>query len=83
LIENTIEVIMWRVNITCSGEAWKLYGADFKAMTDKYQGELIASKKMPDETRLMAYKIEDVSDAEAFQADCANFTGFTSDFESL
>lgn len=74
---------MWRVNITCSGEAWKRYAVDFKAMANKYQGELIGSKKMPDETRIMSYKIEDVSDAEAFQEDCTKFTGFTSDFESL
>ncbi|AFZ24574.1 hypothetical protein Cylst_2346 [Cylindrospermum stagnale PCC 7417] len=74
---------MWRVNITCSGEAWKRYGAEFKTMVQKYQVELIASKKMPDETRIMAYKIEDVSDAETFQEDCAKFAGFTSDFESL
>ncbi len=31
----------------------------------------------------MAYKIEDVSDAEAFQEDCTKFAGFSSDFESL
>ncbi len=74
---------MWRVNINCSGEAWKQFGAEFKTMTQKYQCELIASKKMPDETRIMAYKIEDIGDAEAFQEDCAKFTGFTSDFESL
>ncbi|MBN3960569.1 hypothetical protein [Nostoc sp. NMS8] len=74
---------MWRVNITCSGDAWKLYGVDFKVIAEKYQGELIGSKKMPDGTRIMSYKIEDVSDAESFQEDCANFAGFTTDFESL
>jgi hypothetical protein len=74
---------MWRVNITCDGEAWKRYGADFKTMTDKYQGELIGSKKMPDGMRIMSYKVEDVSDAETFQEECANFAGFTADFESL
>jgi hypothetical protein len=74
---------MWRVNITCSGDAWKRYAIDFKKTADKYQGELIGSKKMPDGTRIMAYKIEDVSDAEAFQEDCVNFMGFTADFESL
>jgi hypothetical protein len=74
---------MWRVNITCDSEAWKRYGADFKAMTDKYPSELIASKKMPDGKRIMAYKIEDVSEAEAFQEDCAKFAGFITDFESL
>ncbi|MBH8554138.1 hypothetical protein I8751_17545 [Nostocaceae cyanobacterium CENA357] len=74
---------MWQVNISCSGDAWKRYAIDFKATAEKYQGELIGSKKMPDGTRIMAYKIEDVSDAEAFQEDCVNFTGFTADFESL
>jgi hypothetical protein len=74
---------MWRVNITCSGEAWKRSGADFKTMLNKYPAEMIASKKLPDETRIMAYKIEDVSEAEAFQEECGNFPGFTSNFESL
>ncbi len=74
---------MWRVNITCSGDAWKVYGTEFKAIAEKYQGELISSKKMPDGTRIMSYKIDDVSDVEAFQEYCAHFAGFTSDFESL
>ncbi|MBC6435024.1 hypothetical protein FM036_34250 [Nostoc sp. HG1] len=74
---------MWQVNITCSGNAWKRYSLEFKAIAEKYQGKLIGSKKMPDGTRIMSYKIEDVSDAEAFQEDCANFAGFTTDFESL
>ncbi|MEH2176082.1 hypothetical protein [Nostoc sp.] len=74
---------MWQVNITCSDDAWKIYSTEFKAIAEKYQGELIGSKKMPDGTRIMSYKIEDVSDAESFQEDCANFAGFTTDFESL
>jgi hypothetical protein len=74
---------MWRVNITCSGDAWKIHGAEFKTMAQNYQGEVISSIKKPDGTRIMAYKIEDVSDAEEFQEKCANFPGFTSDFESL
>ena len=74
---------MWKVNITCSSDAWKQYGTEFKAIADKYQSELIGSKKLPDGTRIVSYKIEDVSDAEAFQEDCTNFAGFTSDFESL
>jgi len=40
-------------------------------------------KKMPDGQRLMEYKIEDVSDAEAFQDDCLRLEGFTATFESL
>jgi hypothetical protein len=74
---------MWKVNITCSGDAWKHYGTEFKALADKYHGDCISSKKMPDGTRIMAYKIEDVNDAEEFQENCASFTGFTTDFESL
>ncbi|MTJ06216.1 hypothetical protein [Anabaena sp. UHCC 0204] len=74
---------MWRVNITCDGEAWKVSGAEFKKMVENYQAELIGSKKMPDGTRIMGYKIEDVSEAESFQEECAKFVGFTSDFESL
>jgi hypothetical protein len=74
---------MWLVNIICSGDAWKIYGAEFKTMAENYQGELMSSKKLPDGTRIMAYKIEDVSDAEEFQENCSNFTGFTAEFESL
>ncbi|MBI1241821.1 hypothetical protein [Umezakia ovalisporum] len=74
---------MWRVSVICSGDAWKQQGASFKIRSDKYQGECIASKKMPDGTRIMEYKIEDVSDAEAFQEECANLPGFTAEFESL
>ena len=74
---------MWRVNVTCSGEAWKNCGAEFKILLEKYKFELIDSKKMPDGKRIMGYKIEDVSDAESLQEDCAKFAGFQSDFESL
>ncbi|MDZ8055297.1 MAG: hypothetical protein RMX68_000210 [Aulosira sp. ZfuVER01] len=74
---------MWQVNIHCSGEAWKIYGAEFKALADKYQGACITSKKMPDGKRIMVYKIEDVSDAENFVEECQKFSGFTADFESL
>ena len=74
---------MWRVNITCDGEAWKLSGAEFKKMAENYQTELIGSKKMPDGNRIMSYKIEDVSEAEALQEECTKFVGFISDFEAL
>jgi hypothetical protein len=74
---------MWQVNITCSGEAWKLYATEFTAVADKYRGDCITSKKMPDGKRIMAYKIEDVSDAEAFQEECQKFAGFMADFESM
>ena len=74
---------MWLVNISCSGDAWKVHGAEFKTIAENYGGEVITSKKLPDGTRIMAYKIEDVSDAEEFQEQCTNFAGFTADFESL
>ena len=74
---------MWRVNITCSGNAWKMHGAEFKTMAENYQSEVISSQKLPDGTRVMAYKIEDVSDAEEFQENCYSFPGFVAEFESL
>lgn len=74
---------MWQVSISCSDEAWKLKATEFKTLADKYQGECISSKKMPDGSRIMAYKITDVSDAEAFQEECGNLPGFISDFESM
>jgi hypothetical protein len=36
---------MWRVNITCDGEVWKRYGAEFKIIAGNYQSKLIGSKK--------------------------------------
>jgi hypothetical protein len=74
---------MWRVNITCDSEAWKVSGGEFKKMVENYQAELIGSKKMPDGNRIMSYKIEDVSEAETFQEECTKFVGFISDFEAL
>ncbi|EAZ93157.1 hypothetical protein [Crocosphaera chwakensis] len=74
---------MWRVNVHCNGDAWKQSGADFKTMTENYQLELIGSQKMPDETRIMAYKMDDISEVETFIEDCTKFSGFTADFESL
>lgn len=74
---------MWLVNVTCSDDGWKRSAVEFKAMTDKYQGNCISSKKMPDGTRIMGYKIEDISDAEAFQDECATLAEFTAYFESL
>ncbi|MEE3716495.1 hypothetical protein V2H45_07040 [Tumidithrix elongata RA019] len=74
---------MWQVNITCSGEAWKLCGVDFAKLAETYQAELIGSKKMPDDTRIMSYKIEALCDSESFQEDCTKFEGFTTNFESL
>ncbi len=74
---------MWRVNIYCSGDAWKQFGADFKAMTQSHQAELITSQKTPDDSRIMAYKLEGIDEVETFQEDCNKIPGFTSDFEAL
>jgi hypothetical protein len=74
---------MWLVNITCSGDAWKVYATEFKLLADKYKSTCVSSKKMPDGTRIMGYKIDDVSDAEAFQEECTSFAGFTAYFESM
>lgn len=74
---------MWLVTITCSADAWKRHGADFKAMADKYQASCVSSKKVPDGNRFMEYKVEDVGDAEAFQDECQNLEGFTAQFQSL
>jgi hypothetical protein len=74
---------MWRVIISCSAEAWKAHAVEFKAIAQTYPGSCISSKKMPDGQRFMEYKIEDVSDAESFQDDCLNLSGFTAQFESL
>ncbi len=74
---------MWLVNITCSEDAWKRFVIDFQRFAEKYQGVCTTSKKMPDGTRIMKYKIEDVNDAESFVTDCTNLNGFKADFESL
>jgi hypothetical protein len=74
---------MWRVNITCDDQSWKLSGVEFKKIAENYKGELMGSKKMPDGKRIMSYKIEDISEAEAFAEECTKFVGFTGDFASL
>ncbi len=74
---------MWLVTINCSTDAWKQSSAAFLALVDKYQGTCASSKKTPNDDRTMEYKIEDVADAEAFQDECQNLTGFTAQFESL
>jgi hypothetical protein len=48
---------MWRVNITCDDQAWKLSGVEFKKIAENYKGELIGSKKMPDGKRIMSYNL--------------------------
>jgi hypothetical protein len=76
--------IMWRVTIQCSDDSWRVQGAAFKLIADKYPATLLSSKKMPgDDRRIMSYQIEDVSDAEAFAEECSSMDGFMGVFESL
>ncbi len=74
---------MWLVNITCPEDAWKRFVEDFQRLAEKSQGVCITSKKMPDGTRIMKYKVEDVNDAETFAIDCSQLAGFKADFESM
>ncbi|MEL4896313.1 hypothetical protein [Crocosphaera sp. Alani8] len=74
---------MWRVNVRCDGDSWKQSGAEFKTMTENYQLELIGSQKMPNGIRIMAYKMDDISEVETFIENCTIFPGFTAEFESL
>ncbi|MFE1747399.1 hypothetical protein [Coleofasciculus sp. H7-2] len=74
---------MWLITINCSGDAWKRYANDFKAIADKYHSTCVSSKKTPDGQRFMEYKVEDVGDAESFQDECLSLEGFTASFESL
>jgi hypothetical protein len=76
--------IMWRVTIQCSDDSWRVQGAAFKLIADKYPATLLSSKKMPgDDRRIMSYQIEDVSDAEAFAEECSGMDGLMAVFESL
>jgi hypothetical protein len=75
---------MWKVTIQCSAESWQQHAMDFKAIAVKYAGIPLSSKKMQgDESRVMEYQIENVSDAEDFIQACTAFPGFLGTFESL
>ncbi len=75
---------MWRVTIQCSDDNWKIQGAAFKAIAEKYPTTLLSSKKMPgDNRRIMSYQVEDVSDADNFATECQGLGGFSALFESL
>lgn len=74
---------MWLITITCSADAWKQLGTQLLAIADKYSAVSVSSKKMPDGERTMEYKVEDVGDAEAFEAECQQLAGFTASFEAL
>jgi hypothetical protein len=75
---------MWRVTIECSDDSWRIHGAAFKVMAEKYPNKLLSSRKMPgDNRRVMSYQLEAVSDAEEFTDECLTLDGFTAMFESL
>ena len=74
---------MWLVTINCSTDAWKQCSAAFLALVDKYEGTCESSQKTADDQRLIAYKIDYVSDAEAFTEECQNLAGFTAEMASL
>jgi hypothetical protein len=75
---------MWLVSITCSADAWKHHAAEFLALAEKYPSNCVSSKKMPEDgKRIMAYHVEEVGDAEAFQEECQQLAGFKAIFESL
>ena len=74
---------MWKVTIQCSADSWKTSSTVFKSIVEQYPLELLSSKKMKgDETRIMEYQIENVSEAEDFIAECMALSGFTGNFES-
>ncbi len=75
---------MWCVTIECSAEDWQINGKAFKELIAKYPATLLSSKKMHgDERRIMAYQIENVSDAEDLTEECLTLSGFKAMFESL
>ena len=75
---------MWCVTIECSAEDWQINGKAFKELITKYPATLLSSKKMHgDKRRIMAYQIENVSDAEDLTEECLTLAGFKSMFESL
>ena len=74
---------MWKVIIQCSADSWKTSSTAFKSIVEQYPLELLSSKKLKgDESRVMEYQIENVSEAEDFIAECMALQGFTGNFES-
>lgn len=75
---------MWRVIVNCSADSWRTQANAFNAILAKYAAKPLSSKKMQDdERRIMDFQIDDVSDAESFQDECATLEGFTAQFEAL
>jgi hypothetical protein len=75
---------MWRVIIQCSAESWHNDATNFKAIVAKYPVTILASKKMKsDESRIMEYQLENVSDVEELIEECTTLNGFSATFEAL
>ena len=49
---------MWRVNITCDDQAWKLSGVEFKKIAENYKGELIGGSNFSKSCGLILDNIE-------------------------
>ncbi len=79
---------MWLVSIFCSAEAWRIHAKAFNALLGTYAARTAAktltTKKMrEDESRIMQFQFEDVSEAEAFIDECSTLEGFQGVFESM
>ncbi len=75
---------MWLVSIFCSAESWRTDAKAFNALLANYPAKALTTKKMrDDESRIMQFQFEDVSEAEAFIEDCGHLNGFSGLFESM
>jgi N-acetylglutamate synthase-like GNAT family acetyltransferase len=75
---------MWLVSIFCSAESWRTDAKAFNALLTNYSAKTLTTKKMrEDESRIMQFQFEDVSEAEAFIDACAALNGFQGLFESM
>jgi hypothetical protein len=84
LNEKIERIKMWLVSIFCSAEGWRLQAKAFNALLANYPAKALTTKKMrDDESRIMQFQFEDVSEAEAFIDDCAQLEGFSGQFEAM
>ncbi len=75
---------MWLVSIFCSAESWRVHAKTFNALLATYPAKALTTKKMrEDESRIMQFQFEDVSEAEAFIDECSTLEGFKGLFESM
>lgn len=69
--------------IYCSDADWHRQASQFRAIADRYPGQLLSSRKMKgSEQRVMEYEFEDANDAELLMQECMTLEGFTATFES-